>query len=73
MKAPFAHVRFQKALAERGVYGKFSFNLVGYVTYLQYCMVLSAKKLRDDLDFNPRSLPHVSPLALMELCSQPSP
>ena len=73
MKAPFAHVRLQRALAERGIYGHFSFNLIGYVAYLQYCMVPSAKKLHADLDFNPWSWPHVSPAALLQLCSQPSP
>ena len=47
---PFAHVKFQKELAARGVYGHFSFNLVGYVAYLRYCMCDSAKKLPVDLD-----------------------
>ena len=35
MKAPFAHVRFQKEMAARGVYNHSSFNLVGHTAYLQ--------------------------------------
>ena len=46
MKTPFAHLQIQKALAAKGVYGHFSFNLVGYVKYLAYCMVPSASLIR---------------------------
>ena len=73
MKTPFAHVRLQKALAAAGVYGHFSFNLVGYVAYLQYCLVPSAKKLGADIDQSPWSWPRVQTASLLSLCAQPSP
>ena len=57
MKGLFAHARVRKALAEHGVHGHFSFNLVGYIAYLNYCMESSAKKLEADLDKAPWSWP----------------
>ena len=53
MKTGFGHLRMQRELAKRGVYGHFSFNLVGYVAYLRYCLVPSPKKLASDLDQQP--------------------
>ena len=73
MKTVFAHVRLQKELAGRGVYGKFSFNLVGYKAYLSYCLEESAKKLLVDIDRNPWSWPTVPPASLLLLCGKPSP
>jgi hypothetical protein len=72
MKATFAHLQIQKALAAKGVYGHFSFNLVGYVKYLQYCLVPSAKKLQADIDRNPWSWPHAEPSELVALCDKMS-
>ena len=72
MKTPFAHLQIQKALAAQGVYGHFSFNLVGYVAYLSYCLVPSAKKLQADIDRSPWSWPTVEPAALEELCAKAS-
>ena len=72
MKTPFAHLRIQKALAAKGVYGHFSFNLVGYIKYLQYCMVPSAKKLPVDIDQEPWSWPSVEPSVLLALCEKMS-
>ena len=57
MKKPFAHLKVQKKLAEVGVHGHFSFNLVGYVAYITYCTTESAKKLSADLDPEPWSWP----------------
>ncbi len=37
-------------LAENGVHGHLSFNLVGYPAYLNYCLQPSAKKLLSDID-----------------------
>ena len=73
VKCAFAHLRFQKELAARGVYGHFSFNLVGYVAYLRYCMCESAKKLLADTDQDPWSWPPVAPAQLLALCKQPTP
>ena len=73
MKSPFAHLRVQKDLADLGVYGHFSFNLVGYVAYLQYCLQPSAKKLLSDLDLRPWSWPPTPPAALLALCDKQSP
>ncbi len=73
MKTTFAHLQIQKALAAKGVYGHFSFNLVGYVKYLQYCIVPSAKKLQADIDQEPWSWPSVAPSALLALCEKLSP
>ena len=39
------------------MHGHFSFNLVGYVAYITYCMTESAKKLSADLDPEPWSWP----------------
>ena len=63
----------QKALAAKGVYGHFSFNLVGYVAYLQYCLVPSAKKLQADIDQDPWSWPSVAPSVPVKLCEDLSP
>ena len=73
MKTPFAHLQIQKALAANGVYGHFSFNLVGYVKYLAYCMVASAKKLQADIDQQPWSWPSVEPSVLLALCDKLTP
>ena len=73
MKTPFAHVRMQQELAAQGIYGHFSFNLVGYVAYLSYCLQPSAKKRAADLDHNPWSWPQVPATSLLALCSQASP
>ena len=73
MKTPFAHLQMQKALAAKGVYGHFSFNLVGYVAYLQYCLVPSAKKLQADIDQDPWSWPSVASSVLLALCEKLSP
>ena len=70
---PLAHVRFQKELAARGVYGHFSCNLVGYVSYLRYCLDESPKKLLADTDQEPWSWPPIAPAALIEFIKQPSP
>lgn len=72
MKMAFAHIRLQKEFAARGVYTHFSFNLVGYVAYLQYFMVPSAGKLAADLDPCPWSFRPVPTAALLELCRKPS-
>ena len=63
----------QKALAAKGVHGHFSFNLCGYVKYLQYCLVPSAKKLQADIDVNPWSFPSIKPSSLLALCEKLSP
>ena len=73
MKTGFAHLKIQKALAAKGVYGHFSFNLVGYVQYLCYCMVPSAKKLQCDIDQDPWSWPPVASSDLLALCGKSSP
>ena len=73
MKTPFAHLRIQKELAARGVYGHFSFNLVGYVNYLRYCLEPSAGKLGADIDERPWSWPPVPTASLVTLCKQVSP
>ena len=73
MKALFGHATFQKALARESIYGHFSFNLVGYVAYLRYCLVESSKKLVSDLDRTPWSWPTIDPAALLKFCEQPSP
>ena len=73
MRMPFAHVRIQKDLATCGIYGHFSFNLIGYVAYLRYLMVPSAKKLLSDIDRAPWSYPPVPPKDLLALCATPSP
>ena len=73
VKCGFAHVRFQKDLAARGVYGHFSFNLVGYVSYLRYCLTESPKKLLSDTDQTPWSWPPIAPAALIALCEKPTP
>ena len=57
MATPFAHVRLAKALAAHGVFGHFSFNLVGYAEYLKYCMVSSAGESGSDLDLELWSWP----------------
>ena len=72
MKTTFAHLKIQKALAAKGVYGHFSFNLTGYVQYLKYCMVASAKKLLADIDQKPWSWPSVVPSVLLALCEKPA-
>lgn len=73
MKSGFGHTRLQTELANRGVYGHFSFNLVGYVAYLRYCLMPSAKKLLVDVDQRPWSWPPIEPASLLALCDQPSP
>ena len=73
MREPFAHVRMQKELAKRGVHGHFSFNLIGYGSYLRYCLMHSAKKLPADLDRDPWSWPDVPISSLLELCTNSSP
>ena len=73
MSCGFGHVKLQKALAAQGVHGHFSFNLVGYVAYLGYCLQPSAKKLAADLDQEPWSWPAVPAAALLDLCKHPSP
>lgn len=73
MKDSFAHVRIQKALAQQGMHGQFSFNLIGYVAYLRYCMVESSKKLQSDLDLTPWSWPTIDPSALLSLCNSKTP
>lgn len=73
MLASFAHLRVQRQLALHGVHGKFSFNLVGYVEYLRYCMMPSAKKLHADLDLSPWSWPSISSDALLALRDKQSP
>ena len=74
MVSAFAHVKFQRALQDQGVYGHFSFNFVGYVAYLRYCLKDdSAKKLLADIDQDPWSWPPVTPAALIAFCDQPSP
>ncbi len=73
MSTGFAHVKLQKALAAQGVHGRFSSNLVGYVAYLRYCLLPSAKKLAADLDRQPWSWPSISAESLLALCNQPSP
>jgi hypothetical protein len=60
-------------LIARGIYGHFSFNLVGYVAYLRYCLSPSAKKLAADLDQQPWSWPPTPTSSLLALCQQPSP
>ena len=73
MKNPFAHLRLQKELATHGVYAHFSFNLVGYVAYLRYCFVGSAKKLESDIDKSPWSWPDMPLAKLRELCKEKAP
>ena len=73
LKTTFAHLKIQKAFAAKGVYGHFSFNLVGYVQYLRYCMVASAKKLQADLDLDPWSWPPASSPSLLAICDTPTP
>ena len=73
MKAPFAHLQLQKDLAQLGIHGEFSFNLVGYVAYLRYCLCPSAKKLAADFDFEPWSWPAVPTASLLEVCRQGTP
>ena len=73
METTFAHIKFQKELAKRGVYGHFSFNLVGYVAYLRYCLCESPKKLPADLDQSPWSWPSVDVQKLKALCDKPTP
>ena len=73
MKTTFAHLKIQKALADKGVHGHFSFNLSGYVQHLRYCMVPSAKKLQADLDLAPWSFPVVQFEALLELAKSNTP
>ena len=73
LKTTFAHLKIQKAFAAKGVYGHFSFNLVGYVQYLRYCMVSSAKKLQADLDLDPWSWPPASSPSLLAICDTPTP
>ena len=68
MKAPFAHLQIQKALASHGVRGNFSFNLPGYIANLSYCLLPSAKKLGADLDLEPWSWPAVPVQTLKDLC-----
>ena len=71
---PFAHVRLGHLLAQGGVHGHFSFNLVGYQAYLKYCLVASAHKLAADLDKDPWHWPsHVTTPQLMQLCQQSVP
>ena len=57
MKGTFAHLKFQKALAQQGVHGRFAFNLVGYAAYLNYVLEPSAKKLQGDIDRAPWTWP----------------
>lgn len=73
MAAPFAHVRVRKELTAHGVYGHFSFNLVGYKAYLGYCLLPSAKKLAVDVDAVPWSWPTVPIASLKAMCEANSP
>ena len=73
MGEAFAHVRIQRELAKRGIHGHFSFNLLGYRSYLRYCLMPSAKKLLPDLDRNPWSWPSVPAASLLSLCEEPEP
>ena len=73
MKGPFAHLQIQKDLAQLGIHGQFSFNLVGYVAYLRYCLCPSAKKLAADLDVAPWSWPSTPTASLLALCKQATP
>lgn len=73
MRSPYAHTNIQRDLAAQGIYGHFSFNLVGYVAYLRYLMMPSGKKLLSDLDREPWSYPSTQPAALVALCGQETP
>ena len=73
MGAGFAHLQLRKDLAAHGVYGHFSFNLVGYVAYLRYCLTPSAKKLPADIDQFPWSWPATPTSSLLDLCAQSTP
>ena len=73
MHGGFGHVKFQREFMKHGVYGHFSFNMVGYVAYLRYCMCESPKKLLADLDTSPWSWPPISFSKLKTLCSKHSP
>ena len=42
MASGFAHLKLKKRFMAHGIYGHFSFNLVGYVAYLRYCLCQSA-------------------------------
>ena len=57
LKCTFAHRQIEKALERHGVHGRFSFNLVGYVAYLNYVLEPTAKKLASDIDREPWSWP----------------
>lgn len=73
MASNFAHLKLKKMFMAHGIYGHFSFNLVGYVAYLRYCLCQSAKKLAADLDQQPWSWPPVPASSLLALCEQISP
>ena len=68
MKAPFAPLQIQEALASRGVRGNFCFNLPGHIANLSYCLTASAKKLGADLEMEPWSWPSISAQSLIDLC-----
>ena len=57
MKAGFAHESMRKALADRGMRGFFSFNLLGAAANLRYLLCASAGKLEADLDPDPTCWP----------------
>ena len=66
---PFAHARMAQLLAQAGLHGHFSFNLVGYQAYLRYCLTPSSHKLEADLDKDPWNWPPaVTTQQLMSLC-----
>ena len=73
MASGFAHLKLKKMFMAHGIYGHFSFNLVGYVTYLRYCLCQSAKKLAADLDRQPWSWPPTPASSPLALCEQISP
>ena len=73
-KAVFAHLQIAKSLREKGIHGHFSFNLVGYQAYLQYCLQPSAHKLQADLDMEPWSIPsRLTAQELLKICNAKNP
>lgn len=69
-----AEASIGKTLAGYGVQGHFSFNLKGYVAYLRYLLMPSAKKLLCDLDRDPWAFPrNVKTDQLLALCDKHTP
>ena len=70
----FAHTRICQSLKAKGVHGHFSFNLVGYQAYLQYCLTPSSHKLGADIDRQPWSWPsNVTTEQLLVICNKSLP